>query len=539
MPRQSHVFRRYVLLYALFGLVVGLRYGTDAWVFEILSTWVEGKHLLMACAMVGMLAGDFLGARVSDRYSRVAAVLLAAAGFALSALLGWLALEAESPDALFFGALAFGLGLGVQHSSLDAWFRTATLHTSTRKPTDAEWAWGYTAYTGGFFAGQALAFPLMYGFNWDLPIAQYQNRNWVPLHLPVYPAPYLLAVVGCLLVVLARPPSAEFEPAGAGGAGPAAAADEQPRGFIGTIRGGGIAFVMIVLVGAGVSFLIQHIDTFGATDLLAQADTVWKKTKGLGVLHLAAAVWVGLFAWTLEMSERFNTLSPPGRSGVLGLNLGAILFLLAAAMAAASAGSDLLLIAVLIGFGHALLNTLPQVVKSAVLDTAGEPDQGTASAILGVSKRVPNLLLSLALMARGGGMPSDQVMYVVLIGVTVLSLLALAIYAVQIRRYRVTAVLICPDYLEGAEERVRVLVRTEPNITARFSVRHDPADPDGPVRLRVRLYTTQDKRAFVELLVADLKGLPGVSGIDLDEPGGGANGENTPGPAGVTGSQTS
>jgi hypothetical protein len=295
---------------------------------------------------------------------------------------------------------------------------------------------------------------------------------------------------------------------------PESKADDATRGYLGVLRAGGVPFFMIVLVGAGVSFLIQHIDSFAATDLLSNAATVGAKAQSLGTLHLTAAVWVGAVAWTLDRSERYKTLSPRERVGFLGVNLLVVLLTLGGGSLTSATGAVPVVVAVLVGCGHALLNTLPQVVKWAVLDTAGRADKGTASAVLGYAKRVPNLILSLAILSRTGGRPSDEVMYGLLVIVTAVSLLALLAYSFTIRRHRLV-ILLAPEHLDAVRTAIGRAVYLERNLTVRFS---PPGAPQGQtdaalVRLRVRLYTSGDKRAFVRGLTNTIRGMPGTDSV--------------------------
>ena len=168
---QRRLVTRYLLLYCLFGVIVGVQLGTATWVVEVFQFWPKySGHFLLAFTMGGLIVGEICGARVTKRYSSSKAVLFAAGAFAISALGSLLAVYLWTPDVtdaslnfryLTVAAFTFGVGLGTQHSSLDAWFSVSTRLTSGRNPTDSEMGWGYSTYTLGFFVGQVLFFPLL------------------------------------------------------------------------------------------------------------------------------------------------------------------------------------------------------------------------------------------------------------------------------------------------------------------------------------------------------------------------------------------
>ena len=56
---QRRLVARYLLLYCLFGVVVGVQLSSGNWVVEVFNYWpITGGHLLMAFTMSGLLLGE-------------------------------------------------------------------------------------------------------------------------------------------------------------------------------------------------------------------------------------------------------------------------------------------------------------------------------------------------------------------------------------------------------------------------------------------------------------------------------------------------
>jgi MFS family permease len=428
----TRLVRRYVSLYAVFGLIVGLGYGANPWVVQKLlgADGARGKHLFMATAMLGMLVGEFSGAWLSDRRGRrSSAVVLAVVAYSFSAVMFGSAVWFDLAMLLFPGALLFGLGLGIQHSSLDAWFSAAIRGVAGVKPNDVQFAWGFTAYTSFFCFGQALTFPLLYRFDWEVVVAEKNMAGiWAPTAASISIAPYVLTLVIGLLICVAYPPRVA----------PPAVDPKQtrPSGYYAVLKRGGLSMLLLVATGAGISFLIQHIDAFAATDLLTDTPKVLDKALSLAALHGAAAIAVGTFGWTLERSRGFNDLSPGGRTWVIGISLMMTVFLIAAALYARLLDALPIYVALLVGLAHSLLNVLPQVVKKAILDLVNRADQSTGSAVLGYAKRIPNLILSLLFLPFRDS-PSNTFMYYLLMCVGFVCLLFIVGYGIRSKRQTV------------------------------------------------------------------------------------------------------
>ena len=501
---QARLVIRYLLLYCLFGVIVGIQLGAANWVVEVFNYWPKhGTHLLMAFTMGGMVLGEVCGARITERYSSSSAVTFAASAFGASALGSVLAVYLWSPgiDASFnfklltAAALTFGIGLGTQHSSLDAWFSVSTRLTSERSPTDSEMGWGFTSYTLGFFLGQILFFPLMYHLGWYTTIAETIGNQSRPFPMAISASPYVFALAAAVLIIIFRPytfAERSLEPAAEEG-------PEPSHSVVSIFRRGGIAFVTMLVVGSCVSFVIFHIDTFAGPDLLP-GSTVKQKTIALGILCFVTFAMVGLFSWKLEADKRFRTLSPASRSGVLAFNLLCTVLLLGLIVLNGSA-LGWLGVAVVLGISSGFVNTLPQVVKWAILDCAAIEDKAKASAILGISKRVPNMVFSLlVLMYSTAHLDSPDFAYKLLIAANVVALISLAIYYSRVRRYDLIIVYPSGDAL-AIDGVLAATVSDVPN-TMMEELRHLPAT-NGKGRLNISVYSTS--KDYVGQLVRSLR----------------------------------
>lgn len=501
---QRRLVTRYLLLYCLFGVIVGVQLTAGTWVAEVFHYWpTSGGHFLMAFTMAGLILGEICGARITGWYSSSKAVLFAAAAFGASGLASLIAVSLWSPAVvaslnfklLTAATFAFGIGLGTQHSSLDAWFSVSTRLTSERSPTDSEMGWGYTTYTLGFFLGQVLFFPLLYNLGWSTLIAEIVNNKPQALKIDISSAPYMLVLGAAVLIFVFRPYTCRERSVET----PAEIDNGTSHSVAGIFRRGGIAFLTMLVVGSCVSFAIFHIDTFAGAELLPGL-TVEEKTVGLGILCFVTFAMVGLFSWKLEADKRFRTLSPAARSGVLAFNLlwtilllGLILYL---RVLLGSFG-----VAVVLGIASGFVNTLPQVVKWAILDCARIEDKAKASAILGISKRVPNMVFSLAVIQFSADwLKQSDFAYKLLIGANVIAITALAIYYSRVRRYDLRIVY-PSDKALSIDNVLATTVSDVPNTTLE-ALQHMPST-NGKARVTIAVYSTS--KDYVRQLVRTLR----------------------------------
>ena len=513
---QRRLVARYLLLYCLFGVVVGVQLSSGNWVVEVFNYWpITGGHLLMAFTMSGLLLGELCGARVTQRYSSSTAVLFAAVAFATSAVVSLLAVSfwstgteaSVNSELLLAAAFTCGIGLGTQHSSLDAWFSVCTRYASGRSPTDSEMGWGYTTYTLGFFLGQVLFFPLMY-HGWDLDIATVVDHQSQPLTKPIFASPFMLALGAAVLVLI-------FRPYALGERDPEASTEkgQSSHNTAEIFRRGGIPFITMLLVGSCVSFVIFHIDTFAGPDLLP-GSTVKEKTLGLGILCFATFVMVGIFSWRLDADKRFRTLSPAARSGVLACNL-AITVLLLGLIVLKGSALGWLGVAVVLGVSSGFVNMLPQVVKWAILDSAAIEDKAKASAILGIAKRVPNLIFSVTIVSfEAAKLDTPDFAYKLLIGAILVAIAGLAIYYSRVQRYSFTI-----DYPSDKQLSIDGVLAASisdvPN-TMLEDAQHLAATK-GKARLNLSIYSTS--RDYVSQLLRTLRHQEAVSRVAIKRSG--------------------
>jgi MFS family permease len=368
--------------------------------------------------------------------------------------------------------------------------------------------WGYTTYTLGFFLGQVLFFPLMY-HGWNLDIATVVDHQSQPLTKPIFASPFMLAFGAALLVLIFRPYSLleqKPEPATEKGR-------KSSHNAADIFRSGGIAFITMLLVGSCVSFVIFHIDTFAGPDLLP-GSTVKQKTLGLGILCFATFVMVGIFSWRLEADKRFRTLSPAARSGVLACNL-AITVLLLGLIVLKGNALGWLGVAVVLGLSSGFVNMLPQVVKWAILDSAAIEDKAKASAILGIAKRVPNLVFSATIVTfEAARLDTPDFAYKLLIGAILVAIAALAIYYSRVQRYALT--IDYPSDKQLAIEGVLAASISDVPNTMLEESQHLPTT-NGKAHLNLSIYSTS--REYVSQILRALRHQGAVSRVEIKRSG--------------------
>jgi hypothetical protein len=367
--------------------------------------------------------------------------------------------------------------------------------------------WGYTVYTLGFAVAQTLAFPLMYNFNWEAII-----DKTTAVGASLSPTPFVFSLAAAFLVLVSPARLISADPA-------TSPAPEQINnlskksddGYFRIIKEGGIPLLSIITTGACVSFLIIHIDTYAATDLVP-GNTVAGKAGGLAIIHFAVFIVVGIFSATLERSKKFRTLSPTARSVFL---IGTLFFsLMVLSGAALLVENGKILVAGVLGLAHALLNTLPQIVKWAVLDCTGLANQGKVSTILGVSKRIPNIVLSVVLAALSLDKLGMHSLYIILIVLNLLALASVIVYFTRIRRYQIT-VKVRPDTRDEVIDIIQSKVNIEPNISMR--VFYEELITDKYDHITFEVFSTRSKRFYVKTIAKMLKKMDGVMDVSAQK----------------------
>lgn len=140
---------RYLSLCALFGALVGLRYTLDVWVFGRFGFNGNAVLILVGISFAGMLIGEVLAPRMSDRFSRSAAITVAASALGVWSLLAIAGITLESASWLYAAGLSFGIGLGLYHSSLDAWLDETLSYETGRSAADHHLTEGFLLYNLG------------------------------------------------------------------------------------------------------------------------------------------------------------------------------------------------------------------------------------------------------------------------------------------------------------------------------------------------------------------------------------------------------
>jgi len=382
------VIWRYWILSALFGGAFGIRFTLDVWVLQQVTADADAKFQFIGVTIAGMLIGELCAGPASDRVGRTVAIYASVVSIAAWAVLVMLAMETANIALFVCGALMFGIGFGLFHSSLDAWF------CDRCKPAALELrlTQGYFFYNAGYLLGSSLAFPLLLAFQWDAKLIS------GPTALSLEPWPYLLAIVLLAGVVLTlrrgtTVPTARPRPA---------IRSVTPRQVLGdylsVLARGGSGLASVLFVAGSIALIVQLIDHLAPAVLLPGA-TLKDKAANILLFNVTVCVFVGLLQIVLQRLGGVDGIDASMRGAIVKFAMGCVALLLGLCFLAAhrAALADKPWIGLVLGLAQALLLMLPPLMKAWVLEFNVSGRYATTLAVLGVSKRLFAIVATLCL----------------------------------------------------------------------------------------------------------------------------------------------
>ncbi|ABA57795.1 hypothetical protein Noc_1296 [Nitrosococcus oceani ATCC 19707] len=412
---------RYLLLCALFGALVGLRYTLDVWVLTRLAPEDSAVLILVAASFIGMLLGEVAAPQVSDHYNRSAAITAAAGAQGCWALLTIGGIAGNAPSLLYAAGLAFGIGLGLYHASLDAWLDEAWSQKTDGLPaTDRHLTEGYLLYNLGYLGAATLAFPLLYGPPWNasLDLPGLANTSF---------APYLLALGLAGGAILLRPP--RLPNLSIQHPDPRKLLAFPLREYLAVLRYGRTGLLVAVTIGACTNLLFQYIDYLAPAKLLP-GSTIADRALNIFAFNLTVVLMVSALGAYLAWRFPTEKLTPKQRAFLIAAALCLSLSLGAAAITGPSPAIPLLL-----GLAQSILLALPPLVKSWMLDYAVGGLRATALSLLGIAKRSLGIGATLGLFLasqHGSSKELDNLdLFIALTGIGGFCVLILVVYALS------------------------------------------------------------------------------------------------------------
>ncbi|MBK1706171.1 MFS transporter [Halochromatium glycolicum] len=394
------IWPRYLGLNAAFGGLVGFRYTLDVWVYRQVAAGGASVMLLLGFSFAGMLLGEIIAARLSDRVSRSLAILASATAFGAWAVLAMLGVVLDAVALLWAAGALFGVGLGLHHASVDAWLDSAMERHRGQGATDLELSTGFLLYNSGYLGAATLAFPLLFGLNWSASLESASAPQLVT-------APYFLCLVLTGVVFLLRPaPDGERD---VHSARPLSGLALPLREYWAVLAFGRFRLVAAILVGACINLLVQFMDHFAPATLLPGRE-VGERALSIFSFNLTVVlVMLGLTALLARLWPR-QRLSDRARALLLGGFIATALGLMASAIVLGQTpvrASDAVAAPILLGFAQSLLLALLPLTKSWVLEFGVSGLRATALSLLGVSKRLLAIGATLMLGLAGNAAASD------------------------------------------------------------------------------------------------------------------------------------
>jgi MFS family permease len=423
------MIQRYWILSALFGAVFGIRFTLDVWVLQQVTIAAAAKFQFIGVTIAGMLIGELCAGPVSDRVGRTLAVQASALSIAAWAVLAMLAIKTASPVLFVWGALMFGIGFGLFHSSLDAWF----CDRCTTAALELRLTQGYFFYNAGYLLGSSLAFPLLLAFQWDA------NLISATIAPSLAPWPYLVAIsllVGVVLTLRrdATVPAIRQRPAIRG-----VTARQVLGDYLSVLSRGGSGLASVLFVAGSIALIVQLIDHLAPAVLLSGA-TLKDKAANVFLFNLTVCVFVGLLQIALHRLGGVGGVDASMRSAIVKFAMACVTLLLGLCFLAAhrAALADKPWIGLVLGLAQALLLMLPPLMKAWVLEFNVSDRYATTLAVLGVSKRLFAIVATLCLPwfvhAAGTQSGSETVTLYALTATVALITLSLLLCAATRRR---------------------------------------------------------------------------------------------------------
>ncbi len=355
------IWPRYLGLNVVFGGLVGFRYTLDVWVYRQVAAENASVMLLLGFSFAGMLLGEIAAARLSDVVSRSLAIAAAALGFGAWALLAMLGVMLMAIPLLYAAGALFGIALGLQHASVDAWLDAAMEQHRGHGATDIELSTGFLCYNTGYLVAATLAFPLLFGLDVFASLESAMASQLLT-------TPYLLCLAMAGTALLLRP-----APVAARGVGPARRLPMLTpllalplREYGAVLRFGRLRLGAAILVGGCINLLVQFMDHFAPATLLPGRQ-VGERALSIFSFNLTVVlVMLGLTA-LLARAWSHRRLSDKARAVVLSGFIATALGLVALASNLGCeplSAAGIALAPILLGLAQALLLALLPLTKS-------------------------------------------------------------------------------------------------------------------------------------------------------------------------------
>lgn len=424
---ERKILFRYFLLSNIFGIIIGVRYTLDIWVFEHFAPHSNDKFLLITLTFVGMLAGEILSSRLSDRVSRRVAIDSAGISLAGWAFTVYLSIIFFDSAWFYLAAICFGMGLGLFHASLDAWVDEALSITTGNRAKDSYLVQGYLFYNIGYLIGASLAFPALLGFQWTTKLPQ--GLSSINLLQPI---PYFVTMLLSMLILLFHPASSKEQFLGSHDPDPMQSPPIRTliSDYLRILVFGKYKLIGIVLVGSCVATLIQYIDHLAPAGLVL-GHTVFEKTVNLFLFNSTVCFCLAALAAYLKHLRPVSSLHPAIRAAIISGGLffvGALITLVAYFLSSFGTKDQfaLMFAALSLGLAQAVLLMLPPLIKAWVLDFAINGLRATVLSVLGISKRLFAIISTVAIftVSWSGNLPKsgETNIYLILISFVGLSL---------------------------------------------------------------------------------------------------------------------
>jgi MFS family permease len=386
--RVTDMMRRYWTLSGLFGSVYGIRFTLDVWTFEQLNHGWITPITFVTITISGMLLGEFISGPISDRVDRRLSLNVCMYSMLCWAIVAMIAIRTSNASLLVCGAIIFGFGFGIFHSSLDAWLVEELECTRESKMVDSRLTQGYMVYNCGYFLGSGVAFPLLLNFNWNINLRS--PIEVTALHL----WPYLVVILIIVTIAGFIMPSSNAK----GSANARTSCETSPAPFkshIGVLRDyglilalGNVRLLSVVSVAGSVALIVQLFDHLAPASLLPGS---LLREKSINIFLFNVTVCAAVAAIQVLFSQPMNGKYLP--FSVRRLIINGILLSVIAVLGFCLFDSvhDLgggIVVSGALGIVQAALLTLPPLLKAWVLEFSVNERYATTLAILGVGKRL-------------------------------------------------------------------------------------------------------------------------------------------------------
>jgi MFS family permease len=375
---------RYWTLSGLFGSVYGIRFTLDVWTFRQFNEGWITAFMFIAITMSGMLFGEMLSGIVSDRVGRQFALNVSICSIVCWAIAAIFAIYTSEISLFICGSFVFGLGFGIFHSSLDAWFAEELSCRLEIEVLELRLTQGYMVYNFGYFIGAGFAFPLLLNFHWNMNMLS--PMDVASLHF----WPYLVALVAVAAIarlvvpssINARTSRTVLHVVGS------RTLMKLLRDYTLILSRGKLRLLSIVLVAGSIALVIQLFDHLAPAGLLP-GSLLWERAVNIFVFNFIVCAGVGVLQVLLNKFSNGIHMPFLVRRKIIKLTLASVVSLLIfCSFYSIKYPGYGMVVSGALGIVQAALLTLPPLLKAWVLEFNVSERYATTLAILGVGKRL-------------------------------------------------------------------------------------------------------------------------------------------------------